>query len=98
MYNRNMDDERRIAALEAQLKTLTARVEDIFEALKAESLNTTGHLNNGVKRLDWLSAQVADLRECLNLAFRKIYPGVAKDHKQIDAILLSEPPSDRKMT
>jgi hypothetical protein len=93
-----MNDERRIAALEAQLETLTARVDDIFDALKFESSSTTGHLSKTAKRIDRLYAHVVDLRECLNLAFRKLYPGVAEDHKKINAILQQEPPPDTKAT
>jgi hypothetical protein len=92
-----MNDERRIAALEAQLTTLTARIDDIFEALKLESFNTTEHLGKTGKRIDGMYAQIADLRECLHLAFRRLYPGVARDHKKIDAILLPDRPPDRKL-
>jgi hypothetical protein len=92
-----MNDERRLAALEAQTKTLTARVDDIFEALKTESLNTTKHLNDGVGRFETLRGQIADLRECLNLAFRKLYPGTGRDLDRIDDILHPKPP-DRSIT
>jgi hypothetical protein len=93
-----MNDERRLAALEAQIKTLTARVDDLFEALKAESLNTTKHLNNGVARFEALRGQVADLRECLNLTFREVHPGSGRDFDRIDAILHPKLPPDRSST
>lgn len=85
MYNRNMSDERRIAALEAQIKTLTARVDDIFEALKFESSSTTKHLNQ-------MATDIVDIRECLNIGFRALYPGAAKDHRKINDILLPRTP------
>ena len=93
-----MNDERRLAALEAQIKTLTARVDDLFEALKAESLNTTKHLIDGVGRYEALRGQIADLREGLNLAFRKICPGSGRDFDTIDAILHPKLPPDRSST
>lgn len=83
-----MNDEQRIAALEAQLNILTARVDDLSAAFKSECSSTT-------KNLNLLDGWITDLREGLNMAFRSLYPGVARDQKKINDILHSQPPYDR---
>jgi hypothetical protein len=82
-----MIDERRIAAIEARLDHLTARMDDLFEAFKSECSSTT-------KSLNLLDAWIIDIRESLNMAFRSLFPGVARDQNKINDILHSQPPRD----
>jgi hypothetical protein len=84
-----MNDEQRIAAIEAQLNILAARVDDLFAAFKSECSSTT-------KSLNLMDSWIADIREGLNMAFRSLYPGVARDQKKINDILHSQPPYDRR--
>jgi hypothetical protein len=84
-----MNDEQKIAALEAQIKNLTARMDDLFAGFKFNTLSMARH----IKRRD---ADIADLREGLDIAYRRLFPGVRKDHRRINDILLPQVPSDKK--
>jgi hypothetical protein len=84
-----MTDAEKIAALEAQMKTLTARMDDLFAGFEFNTLSTARH----IKRRD---ADIADLREGLNIAYRALFPGVRADHRKINDILLPQAPSDKK--
>jgi hypothetical protein len=75
-----MSNEERIAALEAEVKALRARVDDLFEALKFESSSTTEHFG---KVFD----HIRELREYVFPAVYKLFPGVATAERQLAAIL-----------
>lgn len=75
-----MRDDDRIAALEAEVKALRARVDDIFEALKLESTSTTEHFGKAFDR-------IRELREYVFPVVYKLFPGLAADERQLAAIL-----------
>jgi predicted nucleic acid-binding Zn-ribbon protein len=83
-----MNDGEKIAALEAEVKALKERVEDIFNALKLESSSTTENFGKVYRH-------ITDIREDLNRVLVKLFPGIARDRRAIAAIL-RRPRSGRK--
>ena len=84
-----MTDAEKIAALEAQVKKLNERMDDLFEGFKRNSWNMATH----VKRLD---ACLRDVRDGLNIAYRQLFPKSRADFRKIDDILLPLSPRDKK--
>jgi hypothetical protein len=75
-----MTDAEKIAALEAQVKQLTERMDDLFRGFKKNSWNMANH----VRRLD---AAILDVREGLNTAYHKLFPGARADYKKIEEFM-----------
>jgi ElaB/YqjD/DUF883 family membrane-anchored ribosome-binding protein len=84
-----MTDAEKIAALEAQVKTLTERMDDLFEGWKRNSLKTANH----IRRID---VSLMDVRDGLNITYRELFPGVRADYRKIDDILLPLTTRDKK--
>jgi hypothetical protein len=89
MYKQDMSDGDRIAALEAEVKALCARVDDLFEALKFESNSTTRHFGK-------LFDHIRELREYVFPAVHKLFPGMAAAERQLADILERRPPNTKK--
>ncbi len=81
-----MTNEERIIALEKEVATLKERVTEIFDALVVEGNSTTEHF----AKFDNLLAEVID---CVMPAVHKVFPGIARDQREIAAFLKRRPPS-----
>jgi len=89
LYNLDMDNEERIAALEKEIATLKARVDDIFEALLFESSSTTEHLGKQ-------GQDITELHEYLMSTIHHLFPKIADGYAEIAAVLRRRPPSCTK--
>jgi hypothetical protein len=79
-YSRSVTDAEEIAALKAQIQTLTERLDHLHHAFTKTGWSTANH----VRRLD---ASILDLREGLNITYRELFPGLAADYQKIEEFM-----------
>ncbi len=88
-----MTNEEKIAAIEAEIKTLKARVDDIFEALITESNSTTEQFQKVDRQFGKFDALLVEIVDYLMPVVHKVFPGIARGKREVEAFLKRRPPA-----